>query len=110
MIYKVPILLMVLILGGSLIHKYTIGKHHTYVPLFKAKECFTFVTNKHGMPDGMVMYKTDLYYMVLWNSEADKRYAGPKIGNELPIKWLDAYATHATCPKSWLSPPKETWS
>ena len=102
MIYKVPILIMVLILGGSLIHKYTIGKHHTYVPLFKVKECFLFSNHPDKRPDGIVTMVGDLEYTVLWSREAERRYPGPKVGTLVPIKWMDEYASHTACPKGWV--------
>ena len=103
MIYKVPILIMVLILGGSLIHKYTMGKHHTYVPLFKVKECFLFSNHPDKRPDGIVTMVGDLEYTVLWSREAERRYPGPKVGATVPIKWMDIYASHTTCPSGWIN-------
>ena len=101
MIYKVLILAMALVTAFSLMGKWTVSHEHPYVPLFKAKECFVFHNHKDGRPDGMVIYTKDQEYVVMWTKEAERRYAGPKLGGTVPMKWMDLYASHVTCPPEW---------
>jgi hypothetical protein len=103
MIQKVLILGMTLIMGVYLMMLYTFFHPEPYVPAFKGKECFKFRNHTDTKPDGIVAYTKGDYYVIMWFAEADKRYAGPKIGNEIPAKWLDHYANRITCPKGWVS-------
>lgn len=103
MIPKVLILLMTVVMGIYLMLLYTVYQGEPYAPAFKGKECFKFRHHEDRVADGIVMYTKGEYYVVLWYKEADKRYAGPKVGNEIPAKWLDKYANHITCPKGWIS-------
>lgn len=101
MIQKVIILCLTIWVGTLLIQRYTMNHGHPYEPLFKAKSCFSFYVSSSTEIDGMVMYTKEDYYVVLWYKEADKRYGGPKMGSEVPIKWLDTYASPSKCPNGW---------
>lgn len=82
--------------------RYTWTHTHEEEPHFKVKTCFRLPNHTDKKVDGIVMYRHDEYYVVLWEKEAERRYPGPKVGNEIPIKWLDEYATQVTCPKGWV--------
>src|SRR6187549_242925 len=99
--YKLILLILMVILGGSLIHKYTMEKHHPYVPAFKVKDCFVFFNHTDHHPDGIITLVQEYEYVVLWYKEADRRYVGPKEGYVTGIKWLDQHAHHVPCPQGW---------
>lgn len=99
--YKLILIILMVILGGSLIHKYTMGKHHPYTPEFKVKDCFTLLNHSDHNPDGMIMLIQEYEYVVLWYKDADRRYVGPKVGYVTGIKWLDQHAHHVPCPLGW---------
>ena len=72
-----------------------------YQPQFHVKECFTF---DRGIPKGVtgvIKVIGEHEYTVLWYKEADRRYAGPKMGHRLPMRWLDMYALRVKCPQGW---------
>lgn len=103
MIKKIVILSLTVLVAALLINRWTVSHHHDYEPHFKAKDCFKYKNSWTKEVAGIIAYKKEDYYVVMYYKEADKRYAGPKMGNELPIKWLDMYAVQAECPPEWAS-------
>ena len=102
MIQKLIILCLTIWVAILLIQRYTWTHDHEEGPHFKVKTCFRLPNHMDNHVDGIVMYIRDEYYIILWSKEAERRYAGPKVGNEIPIKWLDEYASQVTCPKGWV--------
>jgi len=96
------ILIMSAWVGWILIERFTLSLvPHPYVAHYIRGDCFQFdqVTKKEV--DGIITMVGDLDYTVLWFEEADRRYAGPKVGALVPIKWLDEYSHHMQCPTTW---------
>ncbi len=98
MTYKVILIGLLFATAIGLIYKYTLDSKPKYVPIFHSHECFIFRHHKTNHPDGYITSVSDLEYTVMWYKEAFKRYAGPKTGYTLPIKWLDEYAYRVKCP------------
>lgn len=103
-IYKVIILVLTVLVGLSLIYKHTLDTPSPYVPYFHIKQCFRFNLEK-GPPSGIIAMFDGPYYMVMWYGEADRRYAGPKMGARVSMKWLDMYAHRIKCPQGWGEKP-----
>lgn len=98
--YKVIILALTVLIGLSLIYKHILDTPSPYVPYFHIKQCFRFNLEK-GPPSGIISMVEEQYYLVMWYGEADRRYAGPKMGARVPIKWLDQYAHRVKCQDGW---------
>lgn len=97
MIYKITLINLLLLTSIGLWYKYY-PHEEQYHPKFHSKECFLFRHSTAHHPDGYISYTDSQYYTVMWYKEAYKRYAGPKTGYKVPIKWLDEYAVHIHCP------------
>ncbi len=103
MIQKVILLSLTVLVGIVLIVRYW-PHEEPHRPHFHAKECFRFdmYPSTHGV-DGFITMADDLYYTVMWSKEAERRYAGPKIGYLVPIRWLDQYVSRVECPDGWVN-------
>lgn len=103
MIYKIIILGLTVMVGVMLVQRYW-GHEENHRPHFHAKECFRYdlYPAEHGV-DGIITMVDNLYYTVMWSKEAERRYAGPKIGYQVPIRWLDQYVSKVTCPEGWVN-------
>lgn len=89
-----------LLLTVGVVLTYNAVKVHQppYKALMKRGDCFIFSTHKVEHPDGYITYRHDEYYTVMWYKEAYKRYGGPKVGYDVPVKWLDEYTYKTKCP------------
>jgi hypothetical protein len=100
-IYKGIILGLTVLVGVGLILKYTFTTPEPHVRQFNVKECFSFDKGLDKRVSGIVEAFTEHEYLVLWTKEAEQRYAGPKIGAHVSIKWMDEYGYRVMCPKGW---------
>lgn len=98
---KITILCLTLVVGGGLVHKYNIDTPIPYVREFHTKDCFQFFNSRGKGADGHITGVSELEYTVMWSPEAARRSAAVKMGYQVPIKWLDQYASRVPCP--WLS-------
>lgn len=98
MIYRVVIFGLLGLVGMVLTYQAMETHRPPYKPLMKRGDCFIFRTHKVEHPDGYITYRHDDYYTVMWYKEAYKRYGGPKVGYDVPVKWLDEYTYKTKCP------------
>ena len=78
---------------------------HHYTPQFHHKECF--VSNR--MPrepwlppvDGIVEMVGYAHYFVMYYAEANRKYAGDKVGWQEEMQEFDRKYHVITCPPSW---------
>lgn len=99
--FRVVILGMITILGGAWTYLYTFEPHDSYQHQYRPKECFAFKNKLDNTPDGVIKVVHDHEYTVLWTKEAERRYAGPKTGGVIGMKWLDSQTFKVPCPKGW---------
>lgn len=101
MIHKAIILGLTIWVAVLLFQLHTCKQSEQYKPLFQVKTCFQF--KNHARLDGMVMYKEDDSYVIMWTEEAERRYPGPKVGHKIGVKYLDMYASRVKCPVEWVN-------
>ena len=101
MIYKGIILSLTVLVGVGLMVRYTFRLSEPYVNQFHVKDCFSFDRGLDKRVSGIVEGFTDHEYLIMWTKEAEQRYAGPKIGSHVSIKWLDMYAYRVKCQQGW---------
>lgn len=75
-----------------------------YTPAFKAKQCF--VRNEiredwQDEVDGIVVQVGREHYLIMITSEADRKFAGDKIGVQMPIREFDQHHHQKLCPLNW---------
>jgi hypothetical protein len=96
------LLIMAVILSWAFTTKYTLTYFKKpYIPIFHAGDCFRFKHSDDKLPDGIVKYLQEDNYIILWAKEANRRYAGPKEGGSLSIRWLDEWYVQTECPRGW---------
>lgn len=100
-IYKIVILSLFACMGMGLTWKYTLDHRIAYNPLYHVGDCFKFRYDLDNHADGVIKLRHDDVYSILWFKEADKRYGGPKVGAEVPVKLVDEYTYKVKCPKGW---------
>lgn len=79
-------------------------KDTTHIPEFKSRQCFV----KAGLREvwdkpveGIVWRVGYLKYIVMYASEADRKYTGPKDGWEEDILTFDEKFQRTPCPAEW---------
>ena len=92
---------LLLVLAMALTYKYTLTHEEPYHPAYRVKDCFTFKNSLDNRVDGVVKVLHEYEYTVLWFKEADRRYAGPKMGARIGMKWLDAQTYQVPCVDGW---------
>ena len=97
--FKIAILVLTGLMGISLILRYNLDTPAPYVAHFRSKDCFKLYGSRGEQADGHITSVGEMMYTVMWYKEANRRYAGPKAGYRIPIKYLDQYASKAKC--SW---------
>lgn len=82
------------------------GKPATYVPAFKTNDCFV----RNGIretwehqADGKVIMVGVLKYLLMDQSEADRKAGGTKVGYYETIERFDAGHRKVLCPEKWIT-------
>lgn len=100
MMHKIVILCLMVMVGIGFIYKQRLDTLKEHVPYFHIKQCFLFNGEKDGV-SGIISSIQGDFYLVMWYGEADRRYAGPKIGAKAPMAWLERYAHVVKCKQGW---------
>lgn len=83
-------------------------KEIKHIPEFKSRQCFieAGLRETWDKPKGIVWKVGYLKYIVMYQSEADRKYAGPKDGWEEDIRKFDMKYDATPCPVEWHLSPK----
>lgn len=100
MSYKIVLLCLMVLVGVGFMYKQRRDTPIAHVQHFHIKQCFLFNGEKDGV-SGIISSIQGDFYLVMWYGEADRRYAGPKIGAKAPMAWLERYAHVVKCKEGW---------
>ena len=101
---RAAIILSLMFLVIVTLSEYQARQHapEPYTARYTRGDCVRWDGDARPEQEIIIIMVDELYYTVLRFEHADRRYAGPKPGEQIPIRLVDMYAHKVTCPEGWV--------